>query len=108
MTAETYGVDESRLQKLMFPTEGLMDASLAGHPHEHANVLELETAAKLIFLAGRETLDDLPVSPNEAEDATSMLRRLPHIRACDPCIGGVVQLLELFPRAIDVERAETL
>jgi hypothetical protein len=108
MTIETYGVDESRLQELMFPTEGMMDASLAGHPHEHANVLELETAAHLVHLAGQESLDDLPVSPSEAEDTTSMLRRLSHMRTCEPCIGGIARYLELFPRASDFNNVQPL
>ena len=108
MTAETYGVDESRLQQLKFPTEGMLDASLANHSHEHANVLELETAAQLLHLAGQETLGDLPVSPDEAEDTASMLRRLPHMRTCDPCIGGITRYLQLFPRASDFEGAQPL
>lgn len=108
MTAEMYGVDESRLQELKFPTEGMLNASLANHSHEHANVLELETAAQLLHLAGQETLGDLPVSPDEAEDTASMLRRLPHMRTCDPCIGGITRYLQLFPRDSDFEGAQPL
>ena len=103
MTAEVYGVDEGKLDRIKFPAEGMLSAQFANHASEHGNVIELEMAAKLVHLAGRDGLSDLPISPDEAEDTTSLLRRLPHMRECEICTNSINKLRDLFPNPADFE-----